>query len=224
MHVCSHTGEPLAMMTSRSLAFTTLGAKEQRAKASEASKDAIGMMGIRIHEVMSAIEDKGLQNDNELQLNLREIQRVLDRVSPVLQKVSKKVGTPTDFEGVAIKDGSFRLPSDAPSTSPTSTAMGPPAHLDNHNPKRQLGLDHRKAVVTEIQKEGGIHETVEHDDSNGIIEAGEVQPTGGIRLQGAVIHVEGAVSSSCVYLQMATAAADLAAWLRINGNVRLTSV
>lgn len=185
----SRGGEPLAMMTSRSLAFTTIGAKEQRARASEASKDAIGMMGIRIHELMSAIEDNGLQNDNELQLNLRELQRVLERVSPVLQKVSKKVaGTPADFERLAGKDGSLHRANGALRMSPTSIPSG----VDNQHPQQsQLELDRGRAVMTERQQ-GGIHETVEHSST---IRAGEVQPTGdgGLEKEGQIM--QGPVSS-----------------------------
>lgn len=78
-------------MSSRSLAFTSRGAKASRAKASEASKDAIGLMGIRIHELMQAVNEGGLEKDAELQCSIRELQRVLGSVNPLLSKVQRKI-------------------------------------------------------------------------------------------------------------------------------------
>lgn len=79
----------------RSLAFTSLGARESRAKASEDARDACATMGLRIRDLMESIDDPALREDPHLRSVVLDLQRALGGIDPFLNKVERRLATST---------------------------------------------------------------------------------------------------------------------------------
>lgn len=73
---------------SRSLVFTSRGARESRAKASEDARGAIALTALRIRKLMESVDDSALHRDPQLRTVVLELHHALGgSIDPLLKRV-----------------------------------------------------------------------------------------------------------------------------------------
>lgn len=109
---------------SRSLAFTSRGARESRARASEDAKGACVTMGSRISSIMESVNDPALREDPQLRSVVLELQRALGVIDPLLDKVERRLATSGESDRPEALSIIERSPTVVAEVSPGGTEDG----------------------------------------------------------------------------------------------------